>query len=74
MNFARNVCANRFIYNCRYAKYLEVLSLPDDMRELLDEYLDANARSESGKDCDEYFQCPYSIRDSFKRNLSGNSL
>lgn len=58
----------------RYAKYLEVLSLPDDMRELLDEYLDANNLSESQKDCEEYFQCPFSIKDTFKRNLSGNSL
>jgi hypothetical protein len=66
--------AEKFKSGFQYAKYLEVLSLPDDMRELLDEYLDANARSESGKGCEEYFQCPYSIKDSFKRNISGNSL
>jgi len=50
------------------------LSLPDDMRELLDEYLDANSRAEQQKACEEFFQCPYSIKDSVKRNLSGNSL
>ena len=45
------------------------------MRELLDEYLDANSRSESGKDCNEYYQCPYSIKDSFKKNVvAGNSV
>ena len=58
----------------QYAKYLEVLSLPDDMRELLDEYLDANARADQQKDCKEFFQCDYSLKDSVKRNLSGNSL
>ncbi len=58
----------------RYAKYLEVLSLPDDMRELLDEYLDANSRAEQNKACEEFFQCPYSIKDSMKRNADGNSL
>ena len=64
----------KLILFCRYAKYLEVLSLPDDMRELLDEYLDANSRAEQQKECHEFFQCPYSIKDSVKRNLSGNSL
>jgi hypothetical protein len=64
--------AKKFKTGFQYAKYLEVLSLPDDMRELLDEYLDANSRSESGKSCDEFFKCPYSIKDSFKRNLSGS--
>ena len=58
----------------RYAKYLEVLSLPDDMRELLDEYLDANARAEQNKACEEFFQCPYSIKESMKKNADGNSL
>jgi hypothetical protein len=58
----------------QYAKYLEVLSLPDDMRELLDEYLDANSRADQNKACEEFFQCPYSIKDSAKRNLSGNNL
>jgi hypothetical protein len=50
------------------------LSLPDDMRELLDEYLDANSRAEQNKACEEFFQCPYSIKDSMKRNADGNSL
>lgn len=59
---------------CSYARYLEAFSLPDDLRELLDEYLDANSRADQTKDCNEYFQCPYSIKDSLKRNLSGNSL
>jgi len=50
------------------------LSLPDDMRELLDEYLDANSRAEQQKACEDFFHCPYSIKDSVKRNLSSNSL
>ena len=63
-----------FVFLFRYAKYLEVLSLPDDMRDLLDEYLDANSAAEMNKECNEFFTCPFSIKDSFKRNLSGNSL
>jgi len=66
--------AQKFKSGFQYAKYLEVLSLPDDMRELLDEYLDANSRAEQQKACEEFFQCPYSIKDSVKRNLNGNSL
>jgi len=65
--------AQKFKSGFQYAKYLEVLSLPDDMRELLDEYLDANSRAEQQKACEEFFQCPYSIKDSVKRNLN-NSL
>merc|ERR1711913_211521 len=66
--------AQKFKSGFQYAKYLEVLSLPDDMRELLDEYLDANSRAEQQKACEEFFQCPYSIKDSVKRNLSDISL
>jgi len=66
--------AQKFKNGFQYAKYLEVLSLPDDMRELLDEYLDANSRADQNKACEEFFQCPYSIKDSAKRNLSGNNL
>merc|ERR1712018_33506 len=66
--------AQKFKNGFQYAKYLEVLSLPDDMRELLDEYLDANARADQNKACEEFFQCPYSIKESSKRNLSGNGL
>lgn len=66
--------AQKFKSGFQYAKYLEVLSLPDDMRELLDEYLDANARAEQNKACEEFFQCPYSIRESMKKNADGNSL
>lgn len=66
--------AQKFKSGFQYAKYLEVLSLPDDMRELLDEYLDANSRAEQQKECAEFFQCPYSIKDSMKRNNEGNSL
>lgn len=44
------------------------------MRELLDEYLDANSRADTQKDCAEYFQCPYSIKDSFKRTYSDNHV
>jgi len=65
--------AQKFKSGFQYARYLEVLSLPDDMRELLDEYLDANSRAEQQKACEEFFQCPYSIKDSVKRNLN-NSL
>jgi len=66
--------AQKFKSGFQYAKYLEVLSLPDDMRELLDEYLDANSRAEQNKACEEFFQCPYSIKDSMKKNADGNSL
>ena len=48
--------------------------MPDDFRELLDEYLDASERSEGQKECAEFFQCPYSLKDSVKKNISGNSL
>ena len=58
----------------RLARYLEVLNMPDDFRELLDEYLDASERSVGQKECEEFFQCPYSLKDSVKRNFSGNSL
>jgi len=58
----------------QYAKYLEVLSMPDEMRELLDEYLDANARSDAQKSCKDFFDCDYSIKDSFQKAISGNGL
>ena len=48
--------------------------MPDDFRELLDEYLDASERSTGAKECQEFFQCPYSLKESVKRNFSGNSL
>jgi hypothetical protein len=57
-----------------FAKYLEVLNMPDDFREILDEYMDASERSTGQKECHEVFQCPYSLKDSMKRNFSGNSL
>jgi len=66
--------AQKFKSGFQYAKYLEVLSLPDDMRELLDEYLDANARADQNKACEEFFQCPFSIKESVKKNFDGNSL
>ena len=50
------------------------MNLPDEFRELLDEYMDASERSLGQKQCEEFFQCPYSLKDSVKRNLSGNSL
>merc|ERR1711992_128613 len=56
------------------AKYLEVLNMPDEFRELLDEYMDASERSLGQKECAEFFQCPYSLKESVKRNFSGNSL
>jgi hypothetical protein len=43
------------------------MNLPDEMRELLDEYLDANSRADANKDCAEFFQCPFSIYDTMKR-------
>jgi len=66
--------AQKFKSGFQYAKYLEVLSLPDDIRELIDEYVDANSRAEQQKPCEEFFQCPFSIKDSVKRSLSINSL
>ena len=57
---------------CSYARYLESFSLPDDLRELLDEYMDADARSEQGKECADFFQCPYSLKDSVVRNVSND--
>jgi len=58
----------------QFAKYLEVMNLPDDFREILDEYLDASERSVGQKECHEFFDCPYSLKDSIKRNFYGNSL
>jgi hypothetical protein len=62
--------AKKFKTGFQYAKYLEVLDLPDDMRELLDEYMDANARADQQKTCDDFFTCDYSIKDSMKRNVA----
>ncbi len=56
----------------RLAKYLEALNMPDDLRELLDEYTDASDRADGDKDCQEYFQCPYSLKDAVKRNFSNS--
>merc|ERR1719193_340307 len=36
------------------ARYLEVLNMPDDFRELLDEYMDASERSDGQKACEEF--------------------
>jgi len=62
--------AQKFKTGFQYAKYLEILDLPDDMRELLDEYMDANARSDQQKSCEDFFECDYSIHDSMKRNVA----
>jgi len=62
--------AQKFKTGFQYAKYLEILDLPDDMRELLDEYMDANSRADQQKSCEEFFTCPYSIKDSMKRNVA----
>jgi len=56
------------------AKYLEILNLPDELRELLDEYMDASEKARAQKSCEEFFPCPYSLGQSIKKNLSGNSL
>jgi hypothetical protein len=66
--------ARKFKNGFQYAKYLELMNLPDEMRELLDEYLDANARSDQQKDCAEFFQCPFSIHDTMKRSEPTNSI
>ena len=50
------------------------MNLPDEFRELLDEYMDASERSLGQKQCEEFFQCPYSLKEAVKRNFSGNSL
>lgn len=65
--------AQKFKTGFQYAKYLEVLDLPDDMRELLDEYMDANSRADQQKTCEEFFTCPYSIKDSMKRNIADSN-
>ena len=48
--------------------------MPDDFREILDEYIDASERAIGTKTCQEYFDCPYSLKDSVKRNFYGNAL
>lgn len=50
-----------------------MVSLPDDVRELVDEYLDASERSSDNKQCEEYFQCPYSIKNSIEKNILGSN-
>merc|ERR1712051_294098 len=67
----------KFDYNdleCQKKLMCEVMKEPDDFRDLLDEYMDASERSDGQKACEEFFQCPYSIKESVKRNFSGNSL
>jgi hypothetical protein len=66
--------ARKFKNGFQYAKYLELMNLPDEMRELLDEYLDANSRADQQKDCAEFFQCPFSIHDTMKRSEPTNSI
>merc|ERR1712076_266254 len=51
--------ARKFKNGFAYAKYLELMNLPD-------EYLDANSRADQQKDCAEFFQCPFSIHDTMK--------
>jgi len=62
--------ATKFATGFEYAKYLELMNMPDDIRELLDEYLDANSRAKDQKTCQDFFTCPYSIKDSMKRNVA----
>jgi len=66
--------ARKFKNGFAYAKYLELMNLPDEMRELLDEYLDANSRADQQKDCAEFFQCPFSIHDTMKASSPSNSI
>jgi len=66
--------SNKMKTGFRYAKYLEVLNMPDDFREILDEYIDASERATGQKSCEEVFECPYSLKNSIKRNFAGNSL
>ena len=78
MNVLNFDILNQIVITCafffRYAKYLELMNLPDEMRELLDEYLDANSRADQQKDCAEFFQCPFSIHDTMKRSEPTNSI
>ena len=50
-----NICIQFILISSlpRLARYLEVLNMPDDFRELLDEYIDASERSDGAKACEE---------------------
>merc|ERR1712141_577848 len=52
---------------------LQWISMLQDVYEKF-EYMDASERSLGQKQCEEFFQCPYSLKDAVKRNFSGNSL
>jgi len=55
------------------ATLADMVTLPDDVRELVDEYMDATSRADSQKECTEYFQCPFSIKEAIQKNF-GNHL
>jgi len=58
----------------QFASLLENFNLPDDVRDILDEYMDASEQASGQKDCQEVFDCPFSIADAVKRSFYGNSL
>lgn len=66
--------AKKFKAGFEYASFLDYVSIPDDMRELLDEYMDANARADQQKECAEYFPCNFSVKDQFAKTFGGNHL
>jgi len=58
----------------QFASLLENFNLPDDVRDILDEYMDASEQANGQKNCEEVFDCPFSIADAVKRSFYGNSL
>merc|ERR1712152_61301 len=58
-------------YDYNGLNIIQWISMLQDLYEKFDyKYLDANSRAEQQKACEEFFQCPYSIKDSVKRNLN----
>jgi len=51
-----------------------VITLPDDVSQLVDEYMDASRTSDAPKECAEYFSCPFSIREVLQKHLPHNTL
>lgn len=51
-----------------YANILKLLRLPDYLDDLLDKSTEANSRAKIyNKDCSEFFQCPFSIKEAMKK-------
>merc|ERR1711976_709658 len=51
-----------------------VITLTDDVSQLVDEYMDASRTSDAPKECAEYFSCPFSIREVLQKHLPHNTL